>query len=653
MRSLLLLTFLFVSICSNGQKPLKGKIDPLFNYLDSCVWSKMDEGDYVLAEKRGRAALSYTSKLNSPFALARAYNTLGTVLLYKGQFPEALKNLFAALRIREDINDRPGIANTYNNIASVYYDQHNYDDALKMYKKSLEYLDGPGSERGISAIANNIGLIYADKDQPSEALKYYMKSFTIDSSLGLKEGVALSYLNVGRAYSDLGKFELAKQSFDKGLELAKQIDDSYIIGKMLINSTAVDLHYKDFDIAKKKIEEALKLSLSNENPDEIKEAYAARHLLDSAQNNLSSAYTSYKEYIRYKDIVSNKENDQRTTEARIQYEYDKKESMLRTEMEKRALINKQERKNQLLVRNAFIAGFLLVLVLAGVTYRGYNIKRKANIEISRQKNEVTEQKELVEEKNREIVDSINYAKRLQHAILPPLALIRKRFPQTFVFYRPKDIVAGDFYFFEETKDSLIIAVADCTGHGVPGAILSVVASNALSRAVKEFALTDPGKILDKVSDLVIETFERSENQVSDGMDISMLVIRKTNEDHDVKALWAGANNPLWIIRGAGGSIEELKADKQPIGKFENRRSFTTHELILAKGDTVYLFSDGYPDQFGGEKGKKFKYSQLKTMLEKITVLPVDKQEAAIEKTFEGWKGVYDQTDDVTLAGIRL
>jgi phosphoserine phosphatase RsbU/P len=261
--------------------------------------------------------------------------------------------------------------------------------------------------------------------------------------------------------------------------------------------------------------------------------------------------------------------------------------------------------------------------------------------------ELQHQKEIVEEKQKEIIDSINYAKRLQDAILPPQKLIDEFIPQNFVLYKPKDIVAGDFYWAEKTADYFFIAAADCTGHGVPGAMVSVVCSNAMNRAVKEFNLTETGRILDKATDLVIATFEKSDEDVKDGMDISLLGIHlKTG-----KITWSGANNPLWYI--SNRELTEIKADKQPIGKSENRKAFTTHELVIDKGTMIYLFTDGYADQFGGEKGKKFKYKPFSEMLIANAKLPMELQRKNLDEKIEFWKSDLEQNDDICVIGVKI
>ncbi len=277
-------------------------------------------------------------------------------------------------------------------------------------------------------------------------------------------------------------------------------------------------------------------------------------------------------------------------------------------------------------------------------------------EAEKQKEEAEHQKEIVEEKQKEIKDSITYAKRIQDAILPSDELIQHHLPNSFVMYRPKDIVAGDFYWLEPlSDDEVVFAAADCTGHGVPGAMVSVVCNNALNRTVREFGISEPGKLLDKTRDLVIEQFEQSANlsldsegqTIKDGMDIAVCKLNKKSQ----VLHYSGANNPLWIIRD--NELIETKGDKQPVGKFEPSNKFTNHEIEMNSGDLVYIFSDGYADQFGGEKGKKFKSSSLKKLLISIHQLPLSEQLAALETNFDQWKGTFEQLDDVCVIGFKI
>jgi serine phosphatase RsbU (regulator of sigma subunit) len=280
--------------------------------------------------------------------------------------------------------------------------------------------------------------------------------------------------------------------------------------------------------------------------------------------------------------------------------------------------------------------------------------------------QLNEQNITLEEKQKEILDSIAYAKRLQEAILPSQNFVNKHLPESFVLYKPKDIVAGDFYWMHVFTDEItnkeitLIAAADCTGHGVPGALVSVVCSNALNRTVTEFKIFEPSKILDKVRELVIETFERSDYDVKDGMDISLCSITKNGEDYSIK--WSGANNSLWYItpsfninnkESSVTLLSEIKANKQPIGKTDTPKPFTQHQITLNKNDVIYLFTDGFADQFGGPKGKKLKSLAMKELLTSISHKSMTTQKIEIEAFFNNWKKDLEQVDDVCVIGIRL
>jgi len=298
---------------------------------------------------------------------------------------------------------------------------------------------------------------------------------------------------------------------------------------------------------------------------------------------------------------------------------------------------------------------VLVAVLLVYSYQNYR-KQKAQAKIINQqkmsaelqRDEISKQHVELELKNKEITDSINYAKRIQEAMLPPLSFFKTNLPESFIFYLPKDIVAGDFYWMEAYENNCIFAAADCTGHGVPGALVSVICANALNRSAREYKLSEPAAILDKTLEIVLEKFERSEEDVKDGMDIALCNFnRKTGE-----LQYAGAHNPLWVIRKESKQIEEYKANKQPIGSYLNHRPFKNNSIQLEDGDVAYIFSDGYADQFGGEKGKKFKSINFKALLASIADKPMDIQKKAVEETFHEWMGKYEQLDDICVIGFR-
>jgi serine phosphatase RsbU (regulator of sigma subunit) len=314
-------------------------------------------------------------------------------------------------------------------------------------------------------------------------------------------------------------------------------------------------------------------------------------------------------------------------------------------------VKEEKIEQQKLLIWAGVVVTVIILAFAFMVYRNYKDKKRANAELASKNAIIERQKLIVEEKNKEVMDSITYARRIQDAILPPIRLVETSLPECFVLYKPKDIVAGDFYWLENQEEMSLFAAADCTGHGVPGAMVSVVCNNALNRSVREFGLTVPGEILDKTRELVIQQFEKSDEDVKDGMDVALCSLKK---DGDKSTLcYAGANNALWIIRKGADEVEECKANKQPIGQVDDPQPFSTHTFILNPGDCFYIFSDGYVDQFGGEKGKKFKTKPFKQLLLSIQKGPMKGQHSVIDEAFEAWRGDLEQVDDVCVIGVRI
>jgi len=280
-----------------------------------------------------------------------------------------------------------------------------------------------------------------------------------------------------------------------------------------------------------------------------------------------------------------------------------------------------------------------------------NTVKERTSEIVKQSEEIQNQKNIVELKNKDITDSINYAKRIQDTILPPDDEINRLLPNCFLLFLPKDILSGDFYWIDEIDNRVLVAAVDCTGHGVPGALMSIVGNNILNQTILEHKISKPSTILDELNNGVTYTLRQKneESKVKDGMDIVLLSI---NFQENIVE-FAGANNPLYHIRN--GELTEIKGDKFPIGIFigEEVKHFTNHEIQLQKGDTLYLFTDGYADQFGGPKGKKYKYNQLKELLHKIYLLPIDEQHQQLSLAFDTWKGDLEQVDDVVIIGVRV
>ncbi|HEX2969495.1 MAG TPA: SpoIIE family protein phosphatase [Bacteroidales bacterium] len=245
----------------------------------------------------------------------------------------------------------------------------------------------------------------------------------------------------------------------------------------------------------------------------------------------------------------------------------------------------------------------------------------------------------------EVFDSYRNAKRIQDTILPAESEIKRIYPESFIIYLPKDTISGDFYWIREVNNTVLFAVADCTGHGVPGAMLTVICHRLIEKSMKEFGMVIPGHILDKTLEIRLSDFKRNGQSVNDGMDIALCSI---TED---RLQFSGANRPLWIVRE--GKLIETKPTRQGIGSIMNPDPFMTNVIPLQKGDTIYLFSDGYVDQFGGRKFKKYMSAQFKDQLISINSNTMSEQKRLLEKAFFEWKGENEQTDDICILGIRI
>jgi serine phosphatase RsbU (regulator of sigma subunit) len=355
------------------------------------------------------------------------------------------------------------------------------------------------------------------------------------------------------------------------------------------------------------------------------------------------AYVYHKQYTKIRDKIYNAENASQLAEIQTKYETEQKKKEL--------LLSKTELEKQNGIAKFFIFGFVLLLIFIFFVLKSYKTKVLNTRIILEQKLAIEEKNRLVENQHKDIKDSIKYAERIQGAILPPTNFWNSILPNSFVLYQPKDVLSGDFYWVAETEDLKFVAAADCTGHGVPGALISIVNYNLLNKAVLEKHITTPGAILDAVNIWLTESLHQTaENSpVKDGMDICLISINKnTNE-----VLFSGANNPLFVY--SDNKLHEYKGDKFPVGSFldETKLNFKTIAIEVQKGDILYLFSDGYADQFGGEQGKKFKLSKLRSEFKVNHKKPINQQRDLFYKTFKEWKGDLEQVDDVLIIGVEI
>lgn len=626
----------------SGNNPNKGISDKKVDKLNNESQRLWENSAYTNALKYAKNALLLSRKTGYLKGEADAYNNIGIIHDYQGQYAESLSNYFKALPIQKKIKDEEGLSYTYNNIGLIYSNQGNYKEALKNYNLAVELRKKNNDHTGVSSTYNNIGILHMYAKDYEKALENYFASIKIDSAIHDMNGVGASLSNVGLVYMDLKDYKKAHEYFSKSLSIREQLNDKRGIANSCNNFGTLYQKQKKFKEAKEYLLKGLKIGKQLGSKDLIVYSYQMLYTIEEEIGNKAKAFDYYKLFVTYGDSIVNETNTKQQTEAEMQFKFDQQQAEERSKHEKQELINKQQKQRQYYILWTLV--FIIAMILLFMWY----LNKQRKIEKA-QRIQINDQKQLVEKKNREILDSITYAKRIQTAILPPDKLVKEFLADSFVLYKPKDIVAGDFYWIEPLKGQIIFAVADCTGHGVPGALVSVVCHNALNRSVREFQLLDPAEILNKTRELILYEFQKSDEIVNDGMDISICSL---NLDKRILE-WSGANSPLWIIKQGEKEIVELKPSKQPIGQFMSYLPFQTTTIPLTKDDTIYLFSDGFADQFGGDLGKKMKAKRMKELFISIQDQTMNQQKKSIEAFFDDWKSNLEQVDDVCIIGLKI
>ncbi len=649
---LFLLAFFFLFL--NGFSQSQTKIDSLKMRLktetvDSNLQSIYTALGWLLKNTYTDSALNYEKKalilarkLKSEKRIAVSVNHLGVIYWIKGEYPKAIENTFEALEIYQKLNKPKEVSDEYTNLSLIYAMTKNFTKATNYALKSIKIREELNDSSLIATAYQNLGYVYFQAGFKEKATENFIKCASYQENSSNKADLAATYLNIGALFQEQNKYEMALGYYRKSLLINKELNDK--LGQHNLYSNMAELYEIKKDFAKAKIYLDSALAVTSEL--QSKKATADLYLKYSDWHEQQKQFEKSLEYFKLataiRDSLSDVERNKQAEEAQAKYETTEKDKEIQLLNKDKDLQNIALEK-QTTQRNAFIIGFVLVLALVVFVYRGYREKKKDNIIIESQKT-------LVEEKNKDITDSINYAKRIQEAILPSMELKNYLFPSSFVLFHPRDIVSGDFFWFAEKKGKKIIAAVDCTGHGVPGAFMSMIGTAFLNEIVNGKDIVKPSKILDNLRERIIVSLKQNgiggENR--DGMDIGLLCFDENNSTVE----FAGANNPLWII--SDGKLTEIKGTKQPIGFYEGPLTpFSQHSIQLKKGDTLFLLTDGYADQFGGAKGKKFKYSQLQNLLlaEQNETMP--KLEEKLRTTFQEWKGDLEQIDDVLLIGIRV
>jgi len=652
--------------------------------------------------------LEIAQKAEDLNTMATIYNSIGSIHFAQGNFNEAIQNYEEAKRLRieqgnslraahmdiniansyfylakydlaieyyqkalpvcEQYKYSQGIAAVYNGMATIYLTQEIYDKALENHFKKLEINRQMGDQREVGNTLNNIGIVYSREATDSlnilfgpyyqdsviieksdkylrifsQALDYFQQSLAIREQINDRPGLAKTLNNIGNSYLYSGKLDMARDYFERSLTVSEELNDANEIANSLLRIGTIYNYKGQYDRALNYLNQSLGFALELDIKETIRDIYENLSEVYARINNYQKALEYYKLRSAIKDTINRKETVDMISEMQVKYETEavmKDNQLLTTQ----SALSQSKVRQQRIIIYFFIFGLFSVLSLVVLLIRQNNQKKKANFELAQKNTLITEQK-------KEITDSIQYASRIQHALLPPGDYIDTLIPERFIVYFPRDIVSGDYFWITEKNRKVICVSADCTGHGVPGAFMSMLGIAFLNEILSKQDEFHTDEILNDLRSHVIKSLHQTgkEGESQDGMDIALYII----DLEQMKLEYSGANISLYLFRNS--ELIELKADKMPIGiHVKADIPFTRHNMDILKNDMLYTHTDGYPDQFGGPHQKKFMVKNFKNVLSEIHNRPVEDQKETLIKVFNDWKNGFAQVDDVLVVGVRI
>ncbi len=646
------------------------KVNLLNSIALECAESDFDTSIAYLSR-----ALALAQKIDFTKGVINAYSYMGYTYFYHRLYDKSLDNYVQVERIGQSTGNQKLTAD-YNNMAACYYNIGNYEKALEYYLKDLRKQENKGSKEYLSFPLNGIGGVYLKTKQYDNALIYFKRSLSLSVELKDKTGIALTFKNIGNVYHELNNGDTALVYYNKALHLNEELGNKSEVASTLMNIGIIHKQKKNYEEALGSYEKALLIQEELGNKKEIATALlnignleyerdnidkaincfqksivfsqlvGDKGLISNANEGLSDvyfkkgdykkAYDYHKIYTSLKDSVYTEASAKAIAEMKTKYDTEGKEKEI-TLLTKDKTIRESELQNQRNVRNGLIIGVVLLLLVALLAYNRYRIKQKASKEIA--------------EKNKEITESISYAKRIQSSFLTSEKYISQRLSDYFIYYNPRNIVSGDFYWLMDKNNTLYVCTADCTGHGIPGAFMSLISMGILNEIIySKTHLLHTDDILNELRRIIIMAVnpEGSSQEGKDGMDAVLCRF----DFNKMELEYSAANNSFFIIRN--GELLVFKPDKMPVGKHIGiEKPFTRNTVSLEKGDCIYTFSDGYADQFGGPNDKKFQSKRLKEMFLNNCHKPMSIQKDIYEKTIKEWQGATEQVDDILVMGIRV
>ncbi len=609
-------------------------------------------------------AIPLAKKINNLVLLSKSRVALGRNYTQLGNYDQALTILMESLKEDEKNNLIARVSSDCSNIGVVFYYTGNFEKTSFYWNKSLQMSIKVENWIAAANTYNNLGGVAANFRQIDSALFYYKKAKSIFIRMNDSLGMAKSDVNIGSAITDLYDVDgnpehlrLAIKQYESARAQFKILGDIDTYATATLNMATTYAKLGELDLAENLGRECLEIYDKAKNKESLRESYEAISIIFAGKGEYKSAY----HYLDTNRILAaemfNTSSQESMAEMETKYQTKKKE-------QQNKLLQKDIERKQV-VQYAMGGGILTLVLIAILIFYQFRAKKKANKllneqndEIKSQNEEILSQRDQIEtqntqlaKKNKHIMSSIEYARRIQEAILPSDELIIGNLPESFVYYQPKDIVSGDFYWMEAIDSKVFWAAVDCTGHGVPGAFMSILGANGLKKVVVERKIHKPSEILDHLTDHVVNsiTATKEGEEVKDGMDIAICCWDRSTNILE----FAGAYNPMYLIRD--GEMIITKATKRPVGRFKRRNlpDFENHTMEVKKGDCIYIFSDGFPDQFGGDDGMKYTYRKMRDKIMEIHQEPMEDQHGILMNEFIKWKGKEEQLDDICIFGVRI
>ncbi|HET8858438.1 tetratricopeptide repeat protein [Marivirga sp.] len=600
-------------------------------------------------------ALEISRKINFLSGEATASNNLGVYNKQKGDYDNALRYFKEALNLYDSLNDKTGAAKALSNIGNIYSINEDFERALDYYKDAKIIFEELSDSSKLLRILNNIGNIYLDNGQEKEAISYYRKVLTFYLSSSEKSTLFDPFSNIGKIYFNQKQYDSALFYFTKSLKKEEDSGNKFGVSAALVKIARLHNARGSLLAARNAGLDAIDIAQSINAKPILLDAYSTLAEVYLHFDDLENSYVYMNQYHIMKDSIFNESSRRAIAELEKSIELEQKEkeiALLRKESEIKDL---QYQNGQLYIYGS-AAFSILLLALAIISFLKFKQNRKAkylleyqNQEILKSKQAIEIQKMKLESWNQNITDSIEYAKSIQEGIMNKNNF-KENIPFSFVYFKPKDIVSGDFYWYSRQEGCDILALIDCTGHGVAGAFMTVIANATMNQIVNEEKETEPHKILAKLDIKVMDILKQKEVTTSNhSMDVALCKIDYTNK----MVTFAGAKRPLYVVEN--NKLIEFKGNNFTVGEYFNSpdKKFTYQEIDFEENQTFYLSSDGFADQFGFNTQKKYLRKRFKTLLESISNKSLPEQSKSLELEMKRWQGEMEQTDDMLVIGFRV